>query len=543
MPLPPQNLDAEERLLGALLLAGSFGPAESRSVLDRVLSTGLVVEDFFHRERNGVIFDAIVSVVERGESCEILFVEKELAKRPLLESVGGASRIRELVILSTSTANARHFAELVVEAAQRRYEMELGQALVQAAANGGLQEAPELRSRLNQFVSAPLGDPRCGMQFLNFRSVTEALGEARPETPWVVDGYLAEGSLTVIAGRPKVGKTTLVFALIRELSSAAPYFLGRRLHGTGVLFLTEERQATFAAKARRFRLGANVHVLYAHEMGSETWPGIVAQARAYCCEHDLGVLVVDTFPVWARLRGDEENSAGFVREALSPLADAAASRLAVLLLAHQRKASGDFGSAVRGSNGLTGEVDVLVEIERSGSGEGLRILRALSRFDETPTQMAIKLSGDCFESVGSDLSSVRVAEECERVRLALKTRGASTAAELAAEIGIPEGTVRKRLDELGAAVDREGRGVKNDPVRYWLAQVSIPHKSSPIDTESNLSSAIAPSQPLSGAASLVRKLFGDGLTLSEIVSFTRLPSELVKQLAAEHENGAKAAAI
>ena len=134
-----------------------------------------------------------------------------------------------------------------------------------------------------------------------------------------------------------------------------------------------------------------VHLLMRHEARDAAWPAIVEEAAAYCREHELGIIVVDTWDRWTGLRGDAENRAGDVNEALEPLAYAAASGLAVFIATHQRKSVGEYGEAVRGSNALTGGVDVVVELERPApsvsAGKGARVLRAVSRFASTPDEL------------------------------------------------------------------------------------------------------------------------------------------------------------
>ena len=125
------------------------------------------------------------------------------------------------------------------------------------------------------------------------------------------------------------------------------------------MLLSEERSQTIKEKMRRWQLG-EVHLLMRHEAGVDvSLAEIVSQAVAVCSENGLDVLVVDTFSEWTGLRGDAENSAGEVLAAMKPLQAAAAAGLAVVLIAHQRKSDGEHGSAVRGSNALTGAVDII----------------------------------------------------------------------------------------------------------------------------------------------------------------------------------------
>jgi hypothetical protein len=309
-----------------------------------------------------------------------------------------------------------------------------------------------------------------------------------PEPSWVLRGYVAPFALTLAAGRPKVGKSTLVFALLARLVMGAP-FAGVETVPTGVLMLTEERQDTLAEKARvfgltSFRQGASpigggnkkpVHVLMRHDAGALPWPEVVRQAMAYCHQQGLGVLVVDTFDRWTNLRGDSENAAGATNEALEPLQYAAASGLAVVIISHQRKSAGEYGEAVRGSNALTGGVDIVVELERPAPtlalGRHARVLRAVSRFISTPDELYLELDEDASEFVAIE-SPEEVKAEADRAKVveALTELGDATSNTVAEEAELPDATVRRHLNTLleRGQVARDGKGKRGDPFRWHV---------------------------------------------------------------------------
>jgi hypothetical protein len=213
-----------------------------------------------------------------------------------------------------------------------------------------------------------------------------------------------------------------------------------------------------------------LHVLMRHDAGAVAWPELVRQAMTYCHQHKLGVLVVDTWDRWTSLRGDSENAAGAVNEALEPLQYAAASGLAVLIVTHQRKSAGEFGDAVRGSNAPTGGVDVVVELERPlasfALGAHARVLRAVSRFSSTPEELFLELDevNDGFAVIESP---EQVKAAAERMRVA-DVAGGGTSKEISEEVELPEPTVRRHLKALQEAghLERAGSGKRGDPFRW-----------------------------------------------------------------------------
>jgi hypothetical protein len=315
------------------------------------------------------------------------------------------------------------------------------------------------------------------------RSLEEALAGSVEETAWVWTGYVPRQAVVAFAGLPKVGKTTTLFGLIAAVVDGSE-FAGIPTTATGVLLLSEERPPTLREKMERFGLDGRVHLTMRHEVAGMPWPEIVASAVAYAMQHGLGLIVVDTIDKWWGLRGDQENSSGAVLEAFQPLAFAAADGLAVLLSTHQRKSGGEHGEAVRGSNALTGAVDVILELER-GKGDldaqRTRVLKATSRFESTREKLVLRLDDDRF--VGDDAAAAE--ERAQRVRVldALSDDPVEKAA-VAQAARISTATAGRRLSEFHAEglAEREGTGRKGDPYRYRRAQSSEATDAVPAET-------------------------------------------------------------
>lgn len=317
---------------------------------------------------------------------------------------------------------------------------------------------------------------------LPFRLVTDLINETPEQPDWLWEGLIARGAITLLVGAPKGGKTTFADALIGAMGRGDP-FLGRRTRRTKVVFLTEERPDTFVEKARRFELlGVEVYVLFRHETFGLSWEDVANEATRFAKEVGADLLVVDTFADWAGLRGDAENDAGAILQAMEPLKKAAGARLAVLPIHHHRKSAGEYGERVRGSSALTGVVDIIVELERSGSDDGTRILRALGRFQATPSEpLAIRLVGSEYELLGDagDLRQARIESEQERYIEAVRALGTATAKQVAERLDVSKDTAYRSLAALheGGKLARQGAGVVNDPYRFRLpwSELLQPH--------------------------------------------------------------------
>ena len=215
---------------------------------------------------------------------------------------------------------------------------------------------------------------------LPFKTLGEALADTPEQIEWIWHGCIAAGTKTLFASKPKLGKSTTTFGLLRELTAGSE-FLGLTVAPTSVLLLSEEPASALREKAVRFGLdvssvasgparqteetsGPSVHLLRRSQALGVTWAEVVDQAVTYAVENGIGVLVIDTLDKWAGFRGDDENKTGALLEVMEPVERAVAAGLAVLIITHHRKSGGEYGEGVRGGNALTGAVDVVLELER-----------------------------------------------------------------------------------------------------------------------------------------------------------------------------------
>src|SRR5688572_31915757 len=108
--VPPQNLEAEESVRGAMLLSATAVGTVSE-ILD--------ASDFY-RESHAKVYRACLGLWAKGEPVDAITLADELDARSELEGVGGPGRIAELAALVPSTSNVDHYARIVKEMAMLR---------------------------------------------------------------------------------------------------------------------------------------------------------------------------------------------------------------------------------------------------------------------------------------------------------------------------------------------------------------------------------------------------------------------------------------
>jgi hypothetical protein len=93
---------------------------------------------------------------------------------------------------------------------------------------------------------------------IQFTPADELLRGSPPEPTWTWQGALVRGAVTLFAGKPKVGKSTLLYALVEAIANGEREFLGRALCGGPVVYASEESRATLGSTFPRH---GDIHLL------------------------------------------------------------------------------------------------------------------------------------------------------------------------------------------------------------------------------------------------------------------------------------------
>ena len=233
--LPPQNVEAEEAVLGALLI--------DPDAIIRV-ATFLNPEDFY-REKHGWIYDTALTLHDRREPIDLLTVCDELDRRDQLDEVGGPAFITTLVNAVPTSIHAEHYARIVERTGTRRRLIEAAGEIA-ALAYQEADDVDEVVDRAEQVLFG-VSERRISRELVPIRQVLsdyydriEYLTRHRGELIGIPTGFeridkllggLQRSDMVILAARPSVGKTSL--ALGFALNAA-------KKHGQRVAFFSLE---------------------------------------------------------------------------------------------------------------------------------------------------------------------------------------------------------------------------------------------------------------------------------------------------------------
>jgi replicative DNA helicase len=231
--LPPQDLEAEQATLGAMLM--------EQGAVSRAMS--IVAEEDFYREAHRRIFSAIQAVDEGGDPVDVVTVGAELRRREQLAAVGGGEYLTRLIGEVPTTAHVIRYATIVHEKAVLRRLITAGSEIQALAYDNpedvsiALDESEQRIFEIAQQRSSREYEEIGPLVHETFRHLEEASkrGEAVIGVPTGLRDFdqmsagLQNGDLIIIAGRPSMGKTSLMInnvAMNAALNSERPVGVG-----------------------------------------------------------------------------------------------------------------------------------------------------------------------------------------------------------------------------------------------------------------------------------------------------------------------------
>jgi len=221
--VPPHDLEAEEALIGAILVDSSS--------MDKI--SDIVKADDFYSSINKIIFQAISELYGEGYPVDLLTVKNKLEKTGNLERIGGAAGISRFVTSIPSIASAVTYAKIVREKSIARKLIETSKEIVDHALSG----EKDITELLDLAESKVFSISERGISH-NFVSISESLEEAFERIDRIhkekgslrgistgfydLDNYLSgfqKGDLIVLAARPGMGKSSFALDIARNVAT------------------------------------------------------------------------------------------------------------------------------------------------------------------------------------------------------------------------------------------------------------------------------------------------------------------------------------
>ena len=213
--LPPQNIEAEESVLGAMMV--------SQTALDAVNDARLEAEDFY-RPRHKVIYQAIRELDARGEAIDALTVAEVLRTEGRLDEIGGSELIYGLAASTAVPGNAGHYAQIVRQNALLRRLLGAAQQ-IQSSIHQREAEPRDLVEQAESLLFNVARDDQAS-EFSSIQDILvheterlEKLAMGESDLTGTPSGYrrldemtggFQPGNLVVLAARPAMGKSALV---------------------------------------------------------------------------------------------------------------------------------------------------------------------------------------------------------------------------------------------------------------------------------------------------------------------------------------------
>jgi replicative DNA helicase len=279
--VPPQNLEAEASVLGAMLL-------DTEAVGDVVQ---MLRSEHFYRSSHREIYSAIVTLYDNNQPIDLLLLKEELSRRNTLEKVGGGAYLAELVDTVPSSANAERYATIVRDKAAARRLIRAA-AEIQSQAYDESVPADVLLDHSERAIFEVRGDRIAGTAVRIgdvLKSTFDRIDDvAKGTVTGLETGFydldemtcgLQSSELIVLAARPSMGKTSLCLNIVEHV--------GVDLKKPVAVFSLEMARQQLAQNMLCSRARIDSHKLRKGYLADSEWPqlsrtvGVLSEGQIY----------------------------------------------------------------------------------------------------------------------------------------------------------------------------------------------------------------------------------------------------------------------
>ncbi|MBI3805015.1 MAG: replicative DNA helicase [Nitrospirae bacterium] len=323
--LPPQNLEAEQAVLAAILL--------DQQAINKVVE--ILRSDDFYKESHRKLFSALLELNESNEAVDMITLTEYLRVKGQLEAVGGASYLAEILNSVATAANVRLHAKIIHEKALLRNLISIATDIVTVGyeSQGRVEDLLDHAERSIFAIS----DKKMQGTFVPMRELVKAGFEiieklAEQRLTGLPTGFkdldkmtsgLQAGDLVIVAGRPSMGKTAFALGMAQNVA-----IKNRQTVGVFSLEMSKE-QLVLRMLCSEARVDSHkIRSGYLGRPGNDNWQQLIraagklsespifiddsasmsilemrAKARRLKAEHNLSLIIVDYLQL---MRGRED---------------------------------------------------------------------------------------------------------------------------------------------------------------------------------------------------------------------------------------------
>lgn len=228
--IPPNNVEAEQSILGSLML--------DKDAIVKIADFLLPID--FYQDKHRTIFEAMLALYENREPIDVLSISNKLDETNKLEDIGGSSYIASLVNIVPSASHVIHYAKVVQKKAMLRRLISAADQIVEMGYSGN-EDVERILDEAEQRIFK-VSQKYLKQDFVPIKSILENAfnridelhrddGSLRgvPSGFIDLDKVLAgfqKSDLVILAARPSIGKTTLALDIARQVGVQAKVPVG-----------------------------------------------------------------------------------------------------------------------------------------------------------------------------------------------------------------------------------------------------------------------------------------------------------------------------
>ncbi|GAB4027000.1 MAG: replicative DNA helicase [Candidatus Microgenomates bacterium] len=312
--VPPHSDEAEKSVLGSILM--------DRDAIVQV--SEILLPEYFYNERHGMLYEAMLALYEERSPIDLVTLPQKLKEKKYLDKVGGIAYISGLVEGVPSSANVRHYGEIIQEYATRRKLIADASVLIEKSFDEGL-EVKDLLDTAEQKVFS-LSQANLKQGFIPLRSVLsesfdrlDELSKKSGSLRGVSTGFgdldnclagMQDSNLLILAARPGMGKTAFSLNIAQYAAAVSKVSVGyfslemSKEELVDRMLVAQADIDAWRLKTGKLtqddfgRLSEAMGVLAEAPLYIDDTPGMSilemrTKARRLKAEHDLGLVVVD----------------------------------------------------------------------------------------------------------------------------------------------------------------------------------------------------------------------------------------------------------